>query len=95
MDLLMQIALGMIPAFVVLLVVTLITRRHLVPKLVAMALLLCVGVGAAVGHFAVGQQDTKSSTVDSSDSMELVYALIAAGDSQQASELLVLMRLRL
>ena len=88
MDLLMQIALGVIPAFMVLLVVTLITRRQIAPKLVAMALLLCVGGGAVAGHVITGQQSTKPVSADSADSMELVYALVAAGDSQQASELL-------
>ena len=88
MDLLMQITLGVIPAFLILLVVTLVTRRQIAPKLIAMALLLCVGAGAAAGHFMVQDEDNSRGTVKGSDSLELVYALVAAGDSQQAGELL-------
>jgi Mg-chelatase subunit ChlD len=88
MDFMIQIAFGVIPAFLLLLIVMLITRRQFVPKLIAMALLLCVGVGAVVGHFTTQNEDAGGASVDQTDSMDLVYALVATGDSQQAGELL-------
>lgn len=88
MDFLVQIALGVIPAFLLLLVVMLVTRRQFAPKLIAMALLLCVGVGAAAGHFMTQSGDDPGESPDSADAMDLVYALVASGDSQQAGELL-------
>ena len=89
MDLLLQVSLGMIPAFLVLLVATLVIRKQLVAKLIALALVASVGVGGAVGYFA-GQEPVEQSKkkTDSSDSIKLVYALIASGDSAQADDLL-------
>ena len=88
MDQMLQIALGVIPAFLLVLVFTFITRKQLLPKLIAMVLLLSVGVGGAVGYFQ-NQANTPSKTSgDSADTMDLVYALVAGGDSQRAGELL-------
>ena len=88
MDLLLQIALGVIPAFLLMLIFTLAVRRQLVPKIITMALLLCVGVGSVTGYFVGQSEPAAKNKVDSSDSMELVYALVASGDSQRAGELL-------
>lgn len=87
MDFMLQISLGMIPAFVLLLIFTLINRKQLVTKIIAMALLLTVGVGSAVGHFAGQPKIDEERKVDSSDSIKLVYALIAGGNSAQAEDL--------
>lgn len=88
MDLLLQIALGVVPAFLLLLVFTVVARKQLVPKIIAMVLMLCVGAGGTVGYF-MGQTETASNvSADSADTMDLVYALVASGDSQRAGELL-------
>ena len=88
MDLMLQIALGVVPAFLLLLLFAVVTRRQLVPKIITMVLLLCVGVGGTAGYF-LGQNETSAQTAaDSSDSMELVYALVGAGDTQRAGQLL-------
>ena len=88
MDLLLQISLGVLPAFAVLLVVTLISRKQLVPRIIAMALLLSVSAAGAVGHFAGEPVSDGKAKADSSDSVKLVYALMAGGNSAQAEELL-------
>lgn len=87
MDLLLQISLGVLPAFAVLLVVTLISRKQLLPRIIAMALLLSVSAAGAVGYFAGEPVSDEKVKADSSDSVKLVYALMAGGNSAQAEEL--------
>ena len=88
MDQLLQIGLGVIPAFLILLIFTIAARKQLVPKLVAMALLLTVGIGGTVGYFQGQAEPGGAVSVDSADSVDLVYALIAGGNADQAEELL-------
>ncbi len=88
MDQMLQIALGVIPAFILVLVFMLVTRRRWIPKIVAMVLLAAVAVVGITG-FALNQtEDTSKAQADPEDAMELVYALIADGDRQGAEELL-------
>jgi hypothetical protein len=88
MNVLLQIALGMIPAFIVLLIVTLIGRKQVLPKIIAMGLTLAVGVGSAVGYFVSQTPEDRAKQINTGDSVKLVYALMAQGQSKQADDLL-------
>ena len=88
MSQLLQISIGTVPAIIVLMVAAVINRKALLPKIIAMVLLASVAVTGGVMHITNSRETGAVSRADAEKSVELVYAMMATGDTQAAMDLL-------
>ena len=88
MSQLLQISLGTVPAIIVLVVAAVINRRALLLKIIAMVLLASVAITGGVLHISNSQETASVSRSDAEKSVEMVYAMMATGDTQAAMDLL-------
>lgn len=88
MSQLLQISIGLIPAIVVLAVSAVVSRKAIIPKLIVATLLASVSVTCVIAHIGSVDSEAAASRADSQKNVELVYAMMAAGNTEKAEELL-------
>ena len=84
MGTMLQISLGLIPAILVALVSVLVWRKKPAIRLVLLGLLVAVSIGCCVAHFVNRAEVAEGAKDDSEELVEMVYALLAAGDTDDA-----------
>lgn len=84
----LQIAIGVIPAALLLLIAALITKTKLIRKLATLFLLLCVAGSSLVLHTTYRTEQAEVSKKESGYSIGMVYAFLASGNTEEAEEYL-------
>lgn len=91
MEQMLQIAIGIVPALVLLVVLIFAVRRDYIPKVVTLALLAVIACGSVIWHFAARPEPEQTAEVSQEDvgsGLNLVYALLDSDDYAGAEELL-------
>lgn len=85
---LMQIALGMIPGALILIVTTIFSRKNLAGRIVAFALFLVVAAGGVFIQVSDEAETAAKSKEEARGSLDMVYAMMDVGETQVAGEML-------
>ena len=88
MSTMLQISLGVVPAVLLVLVMTLVNRKMLVQRLIAMALMAAVSITCGAVYAVDRVETVTESKKDSKEMADMVYALLAVGEIDHAEEFL-------